>query len=156
MLRGTIDNKLQMTLFLTADDLCTLEQKSPVYGTMRRPVAKDSAARPRIQQSADNPFASEKDIREYARRKPAPKTPPAAAATHADVPLTLYLKSIFRVSGYSASAAYDRKNSYDVEITRQQVNDLRQKHKLDYCDRIPCKSLTIVLEGAAGNGTQSL
>lgn len=154
MLRGTIDDQLQMIVTLTAEDLCALEQKSVVYGTMRRP--KDAAARPRAQPPADQPFSSEKEARKYLRRKPAPKTPPAADETHIDVPLTFYLKSIFRVSGYSASAAYDRKNSYDVEMTRQQVNDLRQRHKLDYCDRIPCKSLTIVLEGAAGNGTQSL
>jgi hypothetical protein len=157
MLRGSIDDQLNMTVTLTAEDLCALEQKSSVYGTMRRPVSKEKSERSRPQRREDNPFASE-DVRDYVRRAPKPKPLPAAAATHVDVPLTLYLKSIFRVSGYSASAAYHHKNTYDVEITPQQVRDLRQKCKLEYRDRIPCNSLTIVLEDAPARPavTQSL
>ena len=149
MLRGTIDDRLQMALTLTTADLGELEQKYALYGTMRRPKSTRDR-KPQEDDGDDNPFASEKSTRKYVKQapkqKPKKQPPEEKPVTHVDVPLSLYVKTIFRISGNSPSSAYDCKNTYEVEITPQQIKDILQRGKVEYRDRLPCNALTISLK----------
>lgn len=147
MLKGSIDDKLQMRISLEAGDVDNLEQQHFIYGHMLRPV--------KVSEKKHEPETAKEKPRKKRKKSDLPPPPEG----HKYFQLALYLRSDFRMSGIPSHRSYLTMVSYDVYITPEQLSQIRQCNPLRLSYPNAPINIEIALEGSPNGSeprTQSL
>lgn len=123
-LYGTVDEQLCTTVIFKQEWLALLEQKAVLHGLLRRPKNEGRAAH-------------------HAKKNSTPAEP---TVNYVDVPMDIYLRSQFRMSGMPAHESFKSKLTYELWLTAEHIRKLRECGRLEYQNHLPCNRLVLSLE----------